>query len=92
MKRKFWIILLIIGIIPFVVSLIIGIYSSINGVSSSLLCFGSCEYYYGFKAFIDSIIWYLIIFWPIYIIGIILIIISTIKLKKRKKSVKGTVK
>ena len=79
-KKIVWISLLIVGIISFVIPLIAGLYDSINGFSG--LCFVGCDNYYGFQAFIDSIYLYSYIFWPTYIIGIILITISIIKLKK----------
>lgn len=84
MKRKkiIYIILLIIGIIPFAIPLIGGLYDSINGFGG--LCFFHCEKDYGFKAFIGSIYLYSYICWPTYIIGIILIFLSTIKLKSKK--------
>ena len=84
MKRRLWIGLFIIGIISFVIPLIIGIYFSISGFSG--LCLLQCKYYYGFKAFFDSIQLYSYVFWPTYVIGIILIIISTMKLKKMKRN------
>ena len=84
MKKKIiWIILLIIGLIPFIVPLITATYDSINGFSG--LCFVGCVPYYGFKAFFDCIYLYSYIAWPTYIIGIILIVLSIIKLRKVKK-------
>ena len=82
-KKIVWISLLIVGIIPFAIPLIAGIYDSITGFSG--LCFIECDNYYGFQAFIDSIYLYSFIFWPIYIIGVILIILSIIKLKNNRK-------
>lgn len=76
-----WIVLLIIGIIPFAIPLIAGIYDSINGFSG--LCFIACDNYYGFQAFLDSIYLYSFIFWPTYIIGAILIVLSIIKIIKQ---------
>ena len=82
-KKIVWIILLVIGIISFLIPLITGIYDSINGFSG--LCFAGCDYYYGFNAFIDSIYLYSFIFWPTYIIGILLLVLSIIKLKFKSK-------
>lgn len=79
-KKKIWIGLLIVGIVSFVITLIAGIYDSIAGFSG--LCFVGCDNYYGYQAFIDSIYLYSYIFWPTYIIGASLIIVSIIKLKK----------
>lgn len=81
-KKRIWIILLIVGIIPFTIPLITGTYDSIGGFSG--LCFVECEKYYGIKAFVDSVYLYSFILWPTYIIGAILIIISIIKLKIKK--------
>ncbi|MGM9849969.1 MAG: hypothetical protein ACI31V_03625 [Bacilli bacterium] len=82
MKKKFWIVFLIVGIIPFIIPIISGIYYSIRGYSG--LCWWQCDYYYGFNAFIDSIILYSYILWPTYIIGIVIIVLSIIKLKNKK--------
>ena len=81
-KQGIWIMLLIIGIITFAIPLIVGIYDSINGFSG--LCFVGCNPYYGFAAFTDSIYLYSYICWPTYIIGVILIVLSIIKLKSQK--------
>ena len=82
MKKKFWIVFLIVGIIPFIIPIISGIYYSRRGYS--VLCWWQCDYYYGFNAFIDSIILYSYILWPTYIIGIVIIVLSIIKLKNKK--------
>lgn len=82
MRKKLWIILLVVGTLPFIVSLTFGIYSSISGFSG--LCWWQCNYDYGFKAFFDSILLFSYIFWPAYIIGTILIILSAIKIKNKK--------
>ena len=79
-KKIVWISLLIFGVMSFVIPLIVGIYDSIAGFSG--LCFVGCDNYYGYQALIDSIYLYSYIFWPTYIIGFSLIIISIIKLKK----------
>ena len=82
MRKNLWIVLLIVGIIPFIAPLVYGIYNSINGFSG--MCWWACEHYdYGFKALTGSIILYSYIFWPTYIIGIALVILSVIKLKSK---------
>lgn len=81
-KKIIWIVLLILGILSFAVPLGMGIFDSINGFAG--LCFASCTKYYGFVAFRDSIILYSYLMWPTYIIGLILIVLSIIKLKKKK--------
>lgn len=81
MKKKIlWKSLLIIGIIPFIVVLFCGIYYSLVGFSG--ICIVSCNKYYGLLAFRDSVILYSFVFWPSYIVGLVLIIISILKLKK----------
>lgn len=84
MKKKIiWKILLGLGCISFVVVLICGLVAAIGGFSG--VCWWMCENYdYGFSAFVDSIILYSYIFWPTYIIGFFLIILSIFKLKKNK--------
>lgn len=77
-KKVLWKIILVVGFIPFIAVLTFGIYSAIFGFSG--LCF--CGEYYGFKAFVDSIIMYSAVFYPTYIIGIIFITLSIIKLKQ----------
>ena len=81
MRKKWWTLLLIVGMIPFIVPLVYGIYNSINGFSG--LCLWPCDYDYGFKAFADSIMFYSFIFWPTYIIGIVLVFLSVKKLKNK---------
>lgn len=81
MKKKIlWKSLLIIGIIPFIAVLFYGLLSSINGFSG--ICIVSCKKYYGLLAFRDSVILYSFVFWPSYILGLVLILISILKLKK----------
>ena len=75
-------ILLGVGIFPFILFLSVGVYSMIFGYSG--LCFISCTQYYGWNAFRDSIVVFGFIYWPILLIGLILIIISTYKLEKEK--------
>lgn len=83
-EKEKWIIILIVGIILFVIPLIMGIYNSINGYSG--LCWWICDYYYGVDALIDSILIYSYIFWPTYIIGVILIVFSIIKLRNKRNN------
>ena len=80
-KKIIWIILLVVGIIPFIIPLISGIYDSINGFAG--ICFADCTYDYGFSAFRDVILLYSWLMWPTYIVGGILIVLSIIKLKRK---------
>lgn len=77
-SKKIWKIAFGVSFIPFAFVIILGIYFMINGFSG--FCF--CDNYYGFKAFIDSVVLFSYIFIPIYIISILLMILSIIKLNK----------
>lgn len=79
-KKIIWKILLIIGLIPFIAVIGYGIYSAIVGFN--VLCILNCVKTYGFIAFRDSIVIFSYLFWPTYIIGLILVEISIVKLKK----------
>ena len=80
MNKFIWKILLIISLIPFIIVISYGIFSSINGFSG--LCILNCTKEYGLIAFRDSIISLSYICWPIYIISLILIVLAIIKIKK----------
>ncbi len=82
MKKVIGIILIIIGAIPLLFPIITGIYSAIIGYSG--LCLWPCTNYYGIQAFIDSIFIYSVLLWPTYIIGIALIVVGIILIKKYK--------
>ena len=82
--KKLWKILLVIGVISLISPLIVGIDSAINGMTTGF--FSSSQRYYGFEAFIDGIVLFSLISWPVYIIGLILVILSIVKLKKIKNS------
>lgn len=79
-NKRIWIVLLILGIVPFIFCLFYGIYNSIVGFSG--LSF--YNRYYGTKAFFDSIILLSYLIFPFYIIGLLLIILSIIKLRRKK--------
>ena len=76
--KKMWLILLIVAILPFLTALVLGIYFAITGFSGLCLC-GN---FYGFKAFYESILLYLYNYYPNCIIGLILIVLAIIKIKK----------
>lgn len=77
MRKNVSKILVIIGIIPFIISLSYSIYSSITGFS--FLCGLNCTNDYGMSAFFDSILVFSYIFWPTYVIGVVLIMIWVLK-------------
>lgn len=68
----------ILGFLPFVCLLCYSIYCFIFG-------FTFFETWYGFKGFYQALFWFSVLFWPLYIVGIILIVISFIKLRKVNK-------
>ena len=78
-KNVIWIFLVIIGFIPFIYGIVISVSDAIRGTSG--LCVGAdCVPIYGFKAFIETFGWILLLRWPIYLIALLLIIISFIML------------
>lgn len=85
MKKNIWKVLMILGIIPFIVEICYGVYSSLFGFSG--LCILNCGKMNRFEVFVDSIILYSYIFWPTYLIGGILIILSIMKLINNKRNI-----
>lgn len=81
MKKRIWKVLLILGFIPFIIALILGIFVAVNGFGGLNFC---CKYY-GFQAFFDYVLLFSFIYYPTYIVGILLIILSIIKLRKINK-------
>lgn len=81
MKKTLWKILLVIGVVPFAIVLLYGIYVAITGFSGVSIL-GDVNY--GFGAFLDWIILYSYVYWSTYVIGLVLIILSVIKLKKSR--------
>lgn len=82
--KKIWKLLLIVGIVVLIVPFLSGIKNAIFGYKE---CFMGCSdnYTYGIRAFCSSMILYGIVLWPVFIVGLILILFSAIKLKKSKK-------
>ena len=74
MKKELWLVLFILGLLPFVILLIGGIYASIAGFSGIAVS----ALHYGFSAFRDWVILWSFLYWPSYIVGMILIIVSMI--------------
>lgn len=70
MKQEFiWKVLLVLGIFPFVLPFVLGVYRM------------SIESW----TMIDWLVLYSFIYWPTYIVGIVLIIVSLKKLLKQKE-------
>lgn len=66
-NKKLWLILLIIGSIPFVAPFIGFAYEMINSLSWTL---------------VDWLVLYSFVYWPTYLVGLILIFISVCKFRK----------
>lgn len=81
MKKKIkWIILLVIGILPFAIGLLMGVYAAYTGFAPE-----NEAVKYGLAAFGSWLKVYSSFFWPIYISGSMLIIIAVYKMIKMKK-------
>jgi len=84
MKKIISNILIILGALPYVCLIIIGLWYSINGFCFSL--FIECTKEYGIDVFLGIMQLYFIMFLPIFIIGLILLIIGIVlKLKVKVK-------
>ena len=68
-KAIVWKVLLLIGIFPFVLPFVLGVYRI------------SIESW----TMIDWLVLYSLIYWPTYIVGIVLVVISLIKIVRQKK-------
>ena len=66
-NKKLWWVLLVLGIIPFAVPFMGFAYEMINSSSWTL---------------VDWLVLYSFVYWPTYVVGLILIIISVCKLRK----------
>jgi hypothetical protein len=85
-KNNIWEILIVIGALPFAYTILSGIYMSIIGFSG--LCLKGCNDSHGISAFMDWIVLFIFVYWPLLLIGAILIILGIImverKIKKRR--------
>lgn len=77
-KRIIYGVLLWLGIVPFICLLISGIISSIFGLTFMF------DITYGLEAFGSSIVLFSFIYWPILLIGLVLIIVGIIGLRKNR--------
>ena len=90
-KRIIWIVLLVIATLPFVITLGVGIYSSIFGIHDGICIMCDRPLVYGFEAFSVVLIFAVYLFWPAYIISAVVFILAIIRLvilKKRNKEYK----
>ncbi len=78
-SKRFWQVILMIGILPFLSCLLKGLDGAINGIS---FLWGPADY--GWEGFLTAIVFFSYLFWPAYLIGLILIMISVFALVYRK--------
>lgn len=81
-------VLLVIGVLPFLLTLFVGIYSAIAGTHDGICIMCDRDLIYGMEAFKVTIAFAVYLFWPIYIIGLLFIVISIIMLvyiRKKKR-------
>ena len=84
-KKIIWTILLIVAILPFVITLGIGIYHSIFGIHDGICILCDRPLVYGFEAFGVVIIFAVWLFWPAYIVAAIIIVLAIIRLVMLKR-------
>lgn len=89
-KKIIWTILLIIGILTFVITLAIGAYHSIFGIHDGICILCDRPLVYGLEAFMVVMIFAGWLFWPAYVIGIVVIILAIIRLAILKKKMPNT--
>ena len=85
-KKIIWTTLLIIAILPFLLTLIVGVDASINGTSDGLCIM--CDRIYGMEAFEQILIFAIYLFWPAYLIALIVIILAIIRLVMLRRKTK----
>lgn len=84
-NKGVYIFLLVIGSLAFVVPIVWGIIRAINGDNLGVICISDCKIEYGFPVFRDFLLFYSIVYWPTYIVGLILIFFASYHLGKIKK-------
>ena len=82
MKKKLWLICLGVGLLPFLICLIGGIYAAVCGFGGLTIGMKS----YGIEAMLDWVLLWSFVYWPSYVIGIIFIIVS-LMIKRRSKKI-----
>ena len=78
LNKVLWILLLLIGLIPYIITGVIGIEAAINGENG--FC-ADCPDEFGIEAFCGTTLTLLILFLPIYVLAIIIILLAFLKLK-----------
>jgi len=85
-KKIIWTVLLIIAILPFLLTLLVGVDASINGTSDGLCMM--CDRIYGAEAFEQIMVFAIYLFWLVYVIALIVIILAIIRLVMLKRKAK----
>ena len=83
LKKNIWELVIFLGTVPFIYVILSGIYNAIVGFSG--LCITGCTDSYGISAFMDWVILFSFVFWPIYVIGLILMILGIIMVRRKNK-------
>lgn len=81
MRKRKWKLLLFLGTTPFLAAILSGFYAAITGFSGLAIMSPAS---YGWAAFTDWIVLYSFVFWPTYVIGLILILWAVAKLITHK--------
>ena len=77
-KKVLWVIVLLIGLIPFVFTVYAGIEGAVNGVSGSYIHYPKV---FGIEAFCGIMLTAFVLLAPIYAISIAIILLAILKLK-----------
>lgn len=83
LKANIWELVILLGIAPFIYVIVSGIYNAIVGFSG--LCITGCTDSYGISAFIDWVLLFSFVFWPAYVVGLILMILGIIMVRRKNK-------
>jgi len=82
MKRKIiWKIVLIAGLFPFAAVIVSGIYKAAAGFAGLAV---SSPPAYGISAFLDWVVLASFVYWPAYLVGLILIVAAAVMLTRKK--------
>lgn len=74
-NKRFWQVILLIGCLPFLICLLKGLDGAINGIA---FLWGPADY--GWEGFLTAVVLFSYLFWPAYLIGLVLVQISVFAL------------
>lgn len=81
MKNIKWKIMLFVGTLPFLVAIVSGFYAALTGFSGLAI---KSPASYGWEAFMEWIILYSFVYWPTYVVGVILMLWAIARLMKSR--------